>query len=295
MAHDREVLRMIWEGQIGICFQADSEEIVGIKPEPFYLMVSRLSYLPLVTDKVNPNKSKTKQNKAKQQKRNTICLCLQVRKYFSRYIAGEHQDGAVWFDFNGTPLRLHYPIGVLYDLLHPDEDSTPWSLTIHFSRFPEDTLVKLNTKELLESHYMACLKEADVLKHRGLVISAMQKKDHNQLWLGLINDKFDQFWAVNRRLMEPNSDQEAFKNIPVRFYFDDDFTYVQKLISPLSESGQKKNLADLMAELSTPVRRAVGFRTHGIDLHEETQLQWMSEHLSYPDNFLHLSVDYEIV
>lgn len=39
----------------------------------------------------------------------------------------------------------------------------------------------------------------------------------------------------------------------------------------------------------------VGFRTHGIDLHEETQLQWMSEHLSYPDNFLHLSVDYENV
>lgn len=40
---------------------------------------------------------------------------------------------------------------------------------------------------------------------------------------------------------------------------------------------------------------SVGFRTHGIDLHEETQLQWMSEHLSYPDNFLHLSVDYENV
>jgi len=53
MAHDREVLRMIWEGQIGICFQADRDEIVGIKPEPFYLMISRLSYLPLVTDKVN--------------------------------------------------------------------------------------------------------------------------------------------------------------------------------------------------------------------------------------------------
>lgn len=52
MAHDREVLRMIWEGQIGICFQADRDEIVGIKPEPFYLMISRLSYLPLVTDKV---------------------------------------------------------------------------------------------------------------------------------------------------------------------------------------------------------------------------------------------------
>lgn len=68
----------------------------------------------------------------------------------------------------------------------------------------------------------------------------MQKKDHSQLWLGLINgagfydrvadenqgmlidclfaDKFDQFWAVNRRLMEPVGDQETFKSIPVRCY-----------------------------------------------------------------------------
>lgn len=53
MAQDREILRMIWEGQIAICFQADPDEIVGLQqPENFHLMVSRLSYLPLVTDKV---------------------------------------------------------------------------------------------------------------------------------------------------------------------------------------------------------------------------------------------------
>lgn len=53
MANDREVLRIIWEGQIPICFRADDCEIAGLQqPEPFYLMVSRLSYLPLVTEKV---------------------------------------------------------------------------------------------------------------------------------------------------------------------------------------------------------------------------------------------------
>lgn len=41
---------------------------------------------------------------------------------------------------------ISFLAGVLYDLLHPDEDSTPWCITIHFSKFPEDTLVKLNTK-----------------------------------------------------------------------------------------------------------------------------------------------------
>lgn len=34
---------------------------------------------------------------------------------------------------------------------------------------------------------MSTVKEADVLKHRGQVMSTMQKKDHSQLWLGLQN------------------------------------------------------------------------------------------------------------
>lgn len=45
-------------------------------------------------------------------------------------------------------------------------------------------------REIVEAHFMSCLKEADVLKHRGQVVSAMQKKDHNQLWLGLVNGEF---------------------------------------------------------------------------------------------------------
>lgn len=42
-------------------------------------------------------------------------------------------------------------------------------------------------RDIVEAHYMSTVKEADVLKHRGQVMSTMQKKDHNQLWLGLQN------------------------------------------------------------------------------------------------------------
>lgn len=53
MSNDREVLRVVWEGQIPVCFQLDAEEVEGLQtPDNFYLMISRLSYLPLVTDKV---------------------------------------------------------------------------------------------------------------------------------------------------------------------------------------------------------------------------------------------------
>lgn len=144
---------------------------------------------------------------------------------------------------------------------------------------------------MVEAHFMSSLKEADVLKHRGQVVSAMQKKDHNQLWLGLVNDKFDQFWAVNRRLMEPIPEQDGFKHIPVRCYAEDG-SYQQKLVAPSSEAGQKRTLQDLLEDFSTPVRKAVEARTHGVSVPDSTPLQWLSEHLSYPDNFLHLCLIY---
>lgn len=54
MANDREVLREIWEGKLPICFTLNPDEVSEIQqPDPFYLMVPRLSYFPLVTDKVD--------------------------------------------------------------------------------------------------------------------------------------------------------------------------------------------------------------------------------------------------
>ena len=44
-------------------------------------------------------------------------------------------------------------------------------------------------RELFESYFMSCVKEADQIKHGGRVVSSMQKKDHNQLWQGLHNGK----------------------------------------------------------------------------------------------------------
>lgn len=105
-------------------------------------------------------------------------------------------------------------------------------------------------------------------------------------------DKFDQFWAVNRRLMEPISDQDGFKQIPIRCY-NEDGTYLQKLISPTTDSGQKRTVQDLLEDFSNASRKAVSIHTHGVDIHSETPLQWLSEHLSYPDNFLHIQLTYE--
>ncbi|XP_018333426.1 autophagy protein 5 [Agrilus planipennis] len=261
MANDREILREIWEGKLPVCFTLNPDEVYELQePDRFYLMVPRISYFPLVVDK--------------------------VRKHFMRYIANDKQDQEMWLEYNGQALKWHYPIGVLFDLLVESDSDLPWNIIVHFDKFP-DTIFRFNNKELVESYFMSCLKEADVLKHRGQVVSSMQKKDHNQLWQGFHNDKFDQFWAVNRKLMEKSADQDYFKHIPFRCYFEDN--YKQKLVKPITEDGKKKTLSDLLQEVY-PDRQNVIVRTHGVEPPLETPLQWMSEHLSYPDNFLHLCI-----
>ncbi|VEN52452.1 unnamed protein product [Callosobruchus maculatus] len=262
MANDREILREIWEGKLPVCFRLDKDEVADFRePDPFYLMVPRLSYFPLVTDK--------------------------VRKHFLKFVANEKAEQEMWLEYNGQPLKWQYPIGVLSDLLLGPDDLLPWNITVHFNKFPETEIYRFSNKEMVESYFMACLKEADVLKHRGQIASSMQKKDHNQLWLGLQNEKFDQFWAVNRKLMEASGDQDYFKYIPFRCYIDDG--YRQKLVKPVTEDNHKKTLQDLLEEIF-PGNKNIKVKTHGMIPPMETPLQWLSEHLSYPDNFLHLCV-----
>ena len=52
---------------------------------------------------------------------------------------------------------------------------------------------------------MSCIKEADQIKHGGRVISAMQKKDHNQLWQGLQNGKNKSMLFSNANMGELTS------------------------------------------------------------------------------------------
>jgi len=262
---DREILREVWEGRIPAEFTlADNDKEEDETMPPCYLMLPRMSYLPLTTEKL----VKHFQNKSK-----------------------SRAASKLWIDYKGTPLKWHHPIGALFDKLKgvplDNEQDLPWKLTVHFSDFPDQDVVPCSSREQIEAYFMSCLKEADQLKHAGRVMSSMQKKDHVQLWSGLQNDKFDQFWAINRKLMEtPQSDY--FKHIPIRFHLSDSSSVQQKLIKPVSDNDVAVTFGDLTALY--PSSKLI---LQGIEPGPETPVQWLSEHLSYPDNFLHIAVHHK--
>ncbi|KAK4823339.1 hypothetical protein QYF61_001616 [Mycteria americana] len=163
MTDDKDVLRDVWFGRIPTCFTLYQDEITEREAEPYYLLLPRISYLTLVTDK--------------------------VKKHFQKVMRQE-EVSEIWFEYEGTPLKWHYPIGLLFDL-HASNTALPWSITVHFKNFPEKDLLHCHSKDVIEAHFMACIKEADALKHKSQVINEMQKKDHKQLWMGLQNGNYN--------------------------------------------------------------------------------------------------------
>ncbi|ERE86262.1 autophagy protein 5 [Cricetulus griseus] len=304
MTDDKDVLRDVWFGRIPTCFTLYQDEITEREAEPYYLLLPRVSYLTLVTDK--------------------------VKKHFQKAMRQEDVS-EIWFEYEGTPLKWHYPIGLLFDLL-ASSSALPWNITVHFKSFPEKDLLHCPSKDAVEAHFMSCMKEADALKHKSQVINEMQKKDHKQLWMGLQNDRFDQFWAINRKLMEYPPEENGFRYIPFRIYqTTTERPFIQKLFRPVAADGQLHTLGDLLKEvcpsavtaedgweaggITKVLRVQCSFRgpnpdpsihigqltiaygekknqvmIHGIEPMLETPLQWLSEHLSYPDNFLHISI-----
>lgn len=85
-------------------------------PVWFPFQIPRVSYFPLVTDK--------------------------VKKHFQRFVETEDE---VWFSYNEIPLKWHIPIGLLFDLLVTD-DALPWQITVNFKKYPEDVLFKCPNK-----------------------------------------------------------------------------------------------------------------------------------------------------
>jgi autophagy-related protein 5 len=292
---DKEIMRELWQSRLPICFILSDEDTSRINrsesPEPLYLMLPRHLYFPCFIDKIS--------------------------RYFSIYYKdnGNGNDSThsnnlanLWLEYESIPLKWHYPIGVLYDLCTASSSTPtshlPWQVTVHLSKFPVNELIHFPDKKSIEAHYMATLKEADALKHKGQVIGNMQEHYHKQLWNSLLQDRYDGFWTINSKLMVSTENLDYFRYIPFRIYILDK-PFLQKLFSPFDvEENKWMTLSDLVqyalnheaqCEQLANEKKILNINIHdyqiiihGVQPPLHTPIQWLSEHFSYPDNFLHI-------
>jgi hypothetical protein len=106
-------------------------------PLPYYCLLPRCSYLPLVID--------------------------DIKAHFQSTVPSTSD---IWFEVNGEPLRWHLFIGILFDL-HGNQFTLPWPIVVHFQNFPTNIL-RCESNEAIKNFYFQSLKEGLVIKHKAL-------------------------------------------------------------------------------------------------------------------------------
>lgn len=148
-----------------------------------------------------------------------------------------------WFSFDDVPLKWHYPIGLLFDILagispakravdlsrHQPvlsrEESTdatvqsPWELTVHFSDWPSDRLIPLDPSgKTNQDVFFQNVKEADYLRNgKAKAILSLSKEDSSSLWQSVQDQDLAKYLPIYRKFLNPQ-DGEILRNIPMKLY-----------------------------------------------------------------------------
>ncbi|KIY50187.1 autophagy protein 5 [Fistulina hepatica ATCC 64428] len=181
--------RLTWEGTVPLEIRVDSKELPANSNrglECYYTQAPRVSYLPL--------------------------LVPQIRKFlmdlvFDEAASKDLKEEDWWFEHeNGTLLKWHWPIGLLYDnhtiatSLQPSTSApvfAPMRLILHLASPPMDKLLLQPSAEACKQAFMGQLKEADFIRWGSTKrMTSLRKADQDGIWEGIKEHNFDDYWRV---------------------------------------------------------------------------------------------------
>ncbi|KAG0249400.1 autophagy protein 5 [Mortierella polycephala] len=274
------VARVIWDGSIPIHFILDKAESAGSEKEPLLIEAPRCSYLSRLT--------------------NQVC-----RHFQDRRLRSSNDDSEMWYEYEGVPLKWHYPIGLLYDIhgmqtaaqRGTTDSLLPWKVIVHFKDYPTNKLIKTSAPENSQDFFMSMIKEADYLRNGSTKkVMNMSKSDQSHLWEGLWSKNYDLFWSMNQKLVL--NDGILARHLPIRIYLPDNCPVIQDLVCPMDEDDQPKTLRHILNAVlpdlfplddrnGSPVAEVI---IHGIKPNMDMSVLWAAQNMAYPDNFLHLVI-----
>lgn len=283
-----ELREKIWTGYVPCLFSMESNEIMmggpstsvyGKEPISIFLLLPRISYLPLMTEK--------------------------VYNHFISY-APALSDG-MWFEYKDPmtntkhPLKWNYPIGVLYDLYHhknDNKDDQIWRLTVHFQSYPApDIIQKCENINVVKQSFFNNLKQCIFLSYNNIsTISSLKKDDQIALWNGVKKAKYDLYFPIYQQIFgrTTNKNQKLIR-FPFRILlkgFDDklDLIPIQRPIKvdEMHELTLEECLTEIVPGIMEMDNKSIIIQ--GMKVPLQTPMIWLVRHATYADCFLYIVI-----
>ncbi|SPO25085.1 related to ATG5 - protein involved in autophagy and the Cvt pathway [Ustilago trichophora] len=227
--------RLVWGGTLPICISIDPTELPPGSDSTIdstYLVVPRISYLPLIVAEV---------------KKNLLELVLE------QPALNALNERELWFEYEGQPLRWHWQIGLLYDYhtanpgrtaiayqsaspnasglgsLRSDTPASsqmnagtaasyamqpsrlPWKIRLRLSKPPTERLHSNSGLESCKTSFMSMIKEADFVRYGSTKkVVNLRKQEQDTLWDGVVSHDYELFWSIANKLV-PNASVSNFE------------------------------------------------------------------------------------
>lgn len=226
--------KLVWEGTIPICVTLDPAELPpgsDSSIDSTYLIVPRISYLPLIVAEV---------------KKNLLDLVLE------QPALNTLNEKELWFEYEGQPLRWHWQIGLLYDYHTSNPARTavayqsttasttglgslrsdtplipqggpeggalaavkpsrlPWSIRLRLSKPPVERLHSNSGLESCKTSFMSMIKEADFVRYGSTKkVVNLRRQEQDTLWDGVVSHDYELFWSIANKLV-PSASVASF-------------------------------------------------------------------------------------
>ncbi|CAK9061837.1 unnamed protein product [Durusdinium trenchii] len=268
LVEDPQIRRQLCGGQLLLRIRLDAQEVASLsEPDPLFILVPRLAYLPF--------------------------LFHDVLEHFKKSISPMGQPYELWFDYNDIALKWHFPVGVLCDVLVGLEVPVPWDLTFHYRGNSKNhgCLLPFSGMADLQRSVMNAFKQAICLETGSTTLfMRLEKKEQMNLWNAILRSDLDTFSQVVQKLRCTNLSE--CKSMAIRLHLAAPWDDVLLHKAPaLQENGTASTVRDFLRLTMPPLLEGgdeVEILLQGLRVPLETPLFWLALHASYLDHFVHL-------
>jgi len=271
---EEDARRQLCGGRLLLRIRLACDEIASLKePPPLFSLAPRLAYLPF--------------------------LFNDVYEHFKPSLPPRMgQSYEIWFDYNNVPLRWHYPLGVLCDVLVGREVPTPLDVTVHFRNYLSKELLPFSGIGDLQRAVMNSFRQAVFLQQGSAApFMKLPKQQQTQLWDAISGCNLEAYSEVQQQLL--CHCLARCKSLAVRLHLYGPPHVV--LLHPASAfengEGSPTSLRRLLLRAIPPVLDASGVLLegvevvlHGVKIPLDTPLYWLALNAAYMDQFVHIAV-----
>ncbi|KAK8860928.1 autophagy protein 5 [Tritrichomonas musculus] len=191
----------------------------------------------------------------------------------------------IWFSYNHVPIKWTLPIGVIYDSIVSDDNSTftPLNVKVSFDKFPNNICLRCESIERAQYYFCHLFKESIFLTDKNQELLTQNEGIHQNIENALQTGEFKTYISLFQKRLEKGV--ENWKRWPIKFVTNEVDETTPSTITGYLEVSPDQTIEDILQFREFSNKKAI---VQGIEINHSTKLTEIVPLLINPDGFFYI-------